>query len=86
MWRRSSFGEWQTLNQGDAIEDSIAHPTLEPEAWQGRRGGRDHDVSTGKIHIIVVIVEVRLGIIVVIVEVRLGKSVTSVSVICIHGH
>jgi hypothetical protein len=27
---------------------------LELEARQGRRGGKDHDVLTGKIHIIVV--------------------------------
>jgi hypothetical protein len=29
-------------------------PSLKSEASQGQRGGQDHDVCTGKIHIIVV--------------------------------
>ena len=33
---------------------SHTQPCLEPEAWQGRKGSKDHDVSTGKIHLIVV--------------------------------
>jgi hypothetical protein len=33
---------------------SHARPCLKSKAWQGWRGGKDQDVETGKIHIIVV--------------------------------
>jgi hypothetical protein len=49
---------------------SHTQPRLELEARQGRRGGKDHDVWTGTIHIIVL----------------RWECGTSVSVICINGH
>ena len=42
-WRGEQFKDWHTLDQ----------PCLESEMRQGRSGGKDHDVQTGKICLVI---------------------------------